>query len=121
MTTYVQTPVEPSEADYVPEHVAHEAVHEEPREQMRFMAARRRPRRGALVFVTGFILGAFTSAVAGIFSRGRQPLVLGNRNLFLSLPFSGVSLSSASIRSKGRRPRGLAALRNTSRRRARAR
>lgn len=113
MTTYVQTPVEPGEVNYGANHVEDEAVRATGQSAM----TRRRPRRGALVFVSGFMLGVISTSVAGLFGRGRMPFVLGNRNVLVSLPFSGISFSAPSVRAKsrgrgrgrGRRSNGLAA------------
>lgn len=95
MTTYVPNPVESSETN--------QASDEAAREQIQSRTMERRPRRGALVFVSGFMLGALATTVASIFGRGRRtPFVLGNRNVFVSLPFSGISMAEATSRSKGR-------------------
>ena len=74
MTTYVPNPVESSETNQAPDEAA--------REQIQSRTMERRPRRGALVFVSGFMLGALATTVASIFGRGRRtPFVLGNRNV----------------------------------------
>lgn len=101
MTTYVPTPTETGAA-------IHEAA-ETAREQAPVTAARRQPRRGAFMFVAGFMLGAVTTTIASIFRRRQTPFVKGNRNVFVSLPFSGISMvaPAARGRNRGRRPRRL--------------
>lgn len=107
MTTSVQIPVEPN-AD---QHLAEEA----PSEKSEQVTPTRRRGRAAFVFVFGFLLGAALSTATSLGGR-RMPLVLGNRNLFISLPFSGVSLSAPSVATKGRRAAPLARLNGLSRR-----
>ena len=95
MTTYIPTHAEPGEANNV--------TAEEAREHGQSLAQRRRPRRGALAFASGFMLGAVTTAVASIAGRGRRmPFVVGNRNVFMSLPFSGISMVAPTSRGRGR-------------------
>lgn len=94
MTTYVPTPVEPGEANNV--------AAEKAREQGQSLTPARRPRRGALVFVSGFMLGAITGALSFVGGRRRMPFVVGNRNVFMSLPFSGISMVAPMSRGRGR-------------------
>lgn len=123
MTTYVQTPDETGQIN----HKAERVLGEEAREPDKAVMTRRRPRRGALVFVSGFILGAVATTAASLFGRGRMPFVLGNRNVLVSLPFSGITFSAPSVRSKGRgrgrrrRPNGLTAFYGMSRGKKRTR
>ncbi len=80
---------------------------EAPRERDQWMARRHGPRRLAFVFASGFILGSVAATVASLFGGGRRmPFVLGNRNVFVSLPFSGISMVAPSVRTKGARRRG---------------
>ncbi|HEY1391699.1 MAG TPA: hypothetical protein VGF38_24415 [Ktedonobacterales bacterium] len=123
MATYVQTPVETGETNHKAEHVIVETAQELGQATM----TRRRPRRGALVFVSGFMLGAVATTAASLLRRGRMPFVLGNRNVLVSLPFSGITFSAPSVRSKGRgrgrgmRSNGLAAFYGMSRGKKRGR
>jgi len=94
MTTYVPNRVDSGEANHI--------VDEAARKQSQFVSSRQRTRRGVLVFVSGFMLGAVATTAASLFGRGRMPFVLGNRNVLVSLPFSGISFSAPSVRSKGR-------------------
>jgi hypothetical protein len=97
MTTYVATPPESGEAI----HAAVETV----REQAPVTATRRAPRRGAFTFVSGFIFGAVTTTIVSILGRRRQrPFVAGNRNVFVSLPFSGISMVAPAAGAKKRGP-----------------
>lgn len=98
MTTYVPntTTAESSETSSVADDAARER-------QGQWMAARRGPRRVALVFASGFMLGSVAATMASLVGgRRRMPFVLGNRNVFVSLPFSGISMTSPSVRVKGR-------------------
>lgn len=111
MATYVQTPDETGQINHKAERVISETVREPGQAAM----ARRRPRRGALLFVSGLMLGTVATTVASILGRGRMPFVLGNRNVLVSLPFSGITFSAPSVRGKsrgrgrGRRSNALAA------------
>ena len=111
MATYVQTPDETGQINHKAERVVSEAV----REPGHAATARRRPRRGALLFVSGLMLGTVATTAASLLSRGRMPFVLGNRNVLVSLPFSGITFSAPSVRGKsrgrgrGRRSNALAA------------
>ena len=68
-----------------------------PRQWDQWMARRRGPRRLAFVFASGFILGSVAAAVANLFGgKRRMPFVLGNRNVFVSLPFSGITMLAPS-------------------------
>lgn len=67
------------------------------------------PRPVPFIFVSGFVLGAIAAAATNLFGRRRRmPFVRGNRNVFVSLPFSGITMAAPSIRARGamRRPRG---------------
>lgn len=125
MATYTQTPVERGEATPLAEPVAEQAAAVEPREQFPSVTTKRRPRRTILVFVSGFILGAVATTTAIAFRRGRAPLLLGNSNVFVSLPFSGINMTSPVVRrkggGKGRRMLALAALNSMARSSQRAR
>lgn len=111
MATYVQTPDETGQINHKAERVISETV----REPGQVAMTRRRPRRGALLFVSGLMLGTVATTVASILGRGRMPFVLGNRNVLVSLPFSGITFSAPSVRGKsrgrgrGRRSNALAA------------
>lgn len=77
-------------------------------EQRPGMALRQGPRRMPFVFIGGFVLGVIVTAATNLFGRGRRmPFVLGNRNVFVSLPLSGITMAAPTIRAKntGRRPR----------------
>lgn len=68
-----------------------------PRQRDQWMARRRGPRRLAFVFASGFILGSVAATVANLFGgKRRMPFVLGNRNVFVSLPFSGITMLAPS-------------------------
>ncbi len=129
MTTYTQTPVERDEASSVanPEvkPLADQAAAVEPGEQVQPVAPTLRRRRPARWFVYGFILGAVVTAMTGIFRRLQMPVVMGNSNTFVSLPFSGITLTSPAVRNKGkgrgRRMFALAALNGVARSSQRAR
>jgi hypothetical protein len=115
MATSVQTPVESGETNYTADRVADDVTWEPGKSK----STRQRPRRGALVFVAGFMLGAVATTAARLVGRERMPFVLGNRNVLVSLPFSGISFSAPSVRStrrgrgRARRPNGLAAVYST--------
>lgn len=93
MTTYVPTSVE-SEA---------KRMEEEARERGQPVPSMRRPPPAAFAFASGFMLGTLVSSILG---RVRQrPFVAGNRNVFVSLPFSGISMVAPAVRARGRRQR----------------
>lgn len=125
VTTFTQTPVERSEASPIGEPVAEQAATVEPREQFQSVTPRQRRRRPARLFVFGFIVGAVVTAATGIFRRMQMPVVLGNSNTFVSLPFSGITLTSPVVanksKGKGRRMFALAALNSIARSSQRAR
>ncbi len=125
MATYTQTPVKRGEATPVAEPVAEQAAAVEPREKIPPMTPRQRRRRPARLFVYGFIMGAFVTTATGIFRRLQMPVVLGNSNVFFTLPFSGITLTSSVARRKdrgqGRRMLALAALNGIARSSQRAR
>ena len=98
MTTYVPN----TTASVEDSRLADEA----PRERDQWMARRRGPRRLALVFASGFILGSVAATAASLVGGGRRmPFVLGNRNVFVSLPFSGITMLAPSGDAKGARRR----------------
>jgi len=83
-------------------HIANEA----PREWDQWRARRHGPRRLAFVCASGFILGSVAATVASLVGgQRRMPFVLGNRNVFVSLPFSGISMVAPSVRTRGARRR----------------
>lgn len=112
MTTYTPTPLEKGEASEANQKADHTAAGAH-REQIPSETSRLRSQRAAhvFVFVSGLILGAVATTAASILRRRQMPFVLGNRNVFVSLPFSGIVMSAPAVRSKvrGRGPKAWAA------------